>query len=140
MEQLGRNAIIVNYICVNMLPVEEVGLLDVAVEQEPRSSKLGPCSVATNPLVSGEDFGLEPFLLEHLNVPASFNLFLIKVSPPVPPQCCRMTSSSAMAQSLCSDGPAGAVQRRRRRRAARPSSVTFYKFLADCAAEHQPAV
>lgn len=27
-----------------------------------------------------------------------------------------------------------------RRRAAHPSSVTFYKFLADFAAENQPAV
>lgn len=35
----------------------------------------GTLQCATNPLVSGDDFGLESFLLEHLNVPASFNLF-----------------------------------------------------------------
>lgn len=58
-----------------MLPVEEMVLLDVAVKQEPCSKQAGTLQRASNPLVGGDDFGLESFLLEHLNVPASFNLF-----------------------------------------------------------------
>lgn len=45
----------------------------------------GTLQRATSPLVSGDDFGLESFLLEHLNVARIFQPVVIKVSPPVPP-------------------------------------------------------
>lgn len=129
----GRNMVTVNDICVNILPVEEMVLLNVPLKQQ-----LGPCSVPPTLLLVGMTLGWHPFcwnIYTFLHLSACSNESF-------------STCSALMLQDdfILGNGAVSALtgqpvrQRQRRRRAARPSSVTFYKFLADCAAETQPRV